>query len=64
MGAMERTGEMPRDDDGDNGVTCVWCDSRDVERIGEFGPGLMTEQWYCLACKSPFELVKKRGDLS
>jgi 1,2-phenylacetyl-CoA epoxidase catalytic subunit len=41
-------------------VTCPWCSSVDVERIGEFGPGLMTEQWMCLSCKSPFERIRKR----
>jgi hypothetical protein len=41
-------------------VTCVWCDSEDVERLADFGPGLMTEQWFCQACHSPFELVRKR----
>jgi 1,2-phenylacetyl-CoA epoxidase catalytic subunit len=44
-------------------VTCVWCGSVDTERLGEFGPGVMTEQWFCRACKSPFERVRKRGDL-
>ena len=42
-------------------MSCVWCASTDVERLAEFGPGLMTEQWYCNACRSPFELIKERG---
>ena len=41
-------------------MTCVWCDSQDVERLADFGPGLMTEQWFCRACHSPFEVVRKR----
>lgn len=41
-------------------MTCVWCGSKEVERIGEFGPGLMTEQWMCLGCRSPFEWIRKR----
>jgi 1,2-phenylacetyl-CoA epoxidase catalytic subunit len=41
-------------------VACPWCTSVEVERIGEFGPGLMTEQWMCLSCKSPFERIRKR----
>ncbi len=41
-------------------VACPWCSSVEVERIGEFGPGLMTEQWMCLSCKSPFERIRKR----
>jgi 1,2-phenylacetyl-CoA epoxidase catalytic subunit len=41
-------------------VACPWCSSVEVERLGEFGPGLMTEQWMCLSCKSPFERIRKR----
>ena len=41
-------------------VACPWCSSIEVERIGEFGPGLMTEQWMCRSCKSPFEWIRKR----
>lgn len=41
-------------------VACPWCSSVEVERLGEFGPGLMTEQWMCLSCKSPFEWIRKR----
>jgi hypothetical protein len=41
-------------------VSCIWCESTHVERIGEFGPGLMTEQWICLDCHSPFEWIRKR----
>jgi hypothetical protein len=61
MEPMEQS-RAPLDDgrDADRDVKCVWCGSRDVERLGEFGPGLMTEQWMCLACHSPFEWVRKR----
>ena len=41
-------------------MSCVWCESTNVERLGDFGPGLMTEQWICLDCHSPFEWVRKR----
>ncbi len=61
MGKLEQPGTPPRSDDGGSDVSCVWCSSTDVERLGEFGPGLMTEQWYCTACRSPFELIKERG---
>ena len=58
---MEQPG-APADERAGAGerVACPWCTSIDVERVGEFGPGLMTEQWICLACKSPFEWIKKR----
>jgi hypothetical protein len=58
---MEKPG-APADGDSRDGdvVTCTWCGSTNVERIGEFGPGLMTEQWMCLDCRSPFEWIRKR----
>jgi hypothetical protein len=58
---MERSGTPSDEGDGDgDAVTCVWCESTNVERLGEFGPGLMTEQWMCLECHSPFEWIRKR----
>jgi hypothetical protein len=51
---------MHDDPDARDLVTCIWCGSKEVERIGEFGPGLMTEQWMCLSCHSPFEWIRKR----
>jgi 1,2-phenylacetyl-CoA epoxidase catalytic subunit len=44
----------------DDVVACPWCTSAEVERLGEFGSGLMTEQWICRSCKSPFERIRKR----
>jgi hypothetical protein len=57
--------EQPRapkhgEPDADDVVTCVWCGSTKVERLGEFGPGLLTEQWMCLSCHAPFEWIRKR----
>ena len=61
MGAMEQPGAAADERTGDGeSVTCPWCGSVEVERLGEFGPGLMTEQWICLVCKSPFEWIRKR----
>jgi hypothetical protein len=58
---MEQTGAPPGGGSGDGDeVRCVWCRSPHVERIAEFGPGLMTEQWMCLDCHSPFEWIRKR----
>ena len=58
---MEQPG-TPSDGEPGTGdvVTCPWCESDNVERIGEFGPGLMTEQWMCLDCRSPFEWIRRR----
>jgi hypothetical protein len=41
-------------------VTCPWCDSGRVEQLGEWGPQLLTEQWMCLDCRSPFEWIRRR----
>ncbi len=62
MAELEQPGTAPRDGGERDDVSCVWCESCRVERLAEFGPGLMTEQWYCTACRSPFELIKDRGD--
>ncbi len=59
MERMEQAGAAAADSSGDR-VTCPWCESTDVERIGEFGPGLMTEQYFCRTCHSPFEWIRKR----
>jgi ring-1,2-phenylacetyl-CoA epoxidase subunit PaaD len=42
-------------------VSCPWCGSEEVERVGEVGPTVMTSQWICTACKSPFERIRRRG---
>ena len=42
-------------------MTCPWCGSREVERVGEVGPTTMTSQWICIACHSPFERIRRRG---
>lgn len=42
-------------------MKCPWCGSTEVERVSEFGPQLMTAQYQCLGCRSPFEVIRKRG---
>ncbi|HEV2872463.1 MAG TPA: hypothetical protein VG409_13720 [Actinomycetota bacterium] len=42
-------------------MSCPWCGSEAVERVGEVGPTVMTSQWICTACKSPFERIRRRG---
>jgi hypothetical protein len=61
MGDLEPPRETTGAGEGEPAVSCVWCGSEDVERLGDFGPGLMTEQWFCRACHSPFEVVRERG---
>ena len=57
MGGLEPAPASP----GDDGLTCPWCGSADVEQIGAYGSLLMTAQWYCNACHSPFERIRHRG---
>ena len=42
-------------------MTCPWCGAHDVEQIAPYGTLLMTAQWFCNACGSPFERVRHRG---
>ena len=42
-----------------DGLQCPWCGAADVERIGAFGAQLMSEQYLCRVCRSPFERVRK-----
>ncbi|MBF6589297.1 MAG: hypothetical protein IVW57_02050 [Ktedonobacterales bacterium] len=39
-------------------VACPFCRSPDVEPMALFGSHLMTEHYYCRACRTPFERVK------
>jgi DNA-directed RNA polymerase subunit RPC12/RpoP len=40
-------------------VRCPWCGSAEVERVGEFGPQLMTHAYLCRRCHSPFEVIRR-----
>lgn len=39
---------------------CPWCGSREVEELAAYGSLLMTAQWFCNACGSPFERIRYR----
>jgi DNA-directed RNA polymerase subunit RPC12/RpoP len=39
-------------------VRCPYCASRDTELFSLFGQQLLTVQYYCNACHTPFEYVK------
>lgn len=45
---------------GDDELTCPWCGSDDVHQLRELGSLLMTSQWFCEACGSPFERIRRR----
>jgi DNA-directed RNA polymerase subunit RPC12/RpoP len=39
-------------------VRCPFCDSADTELFSLFGQQLLTVQYYCNACRTPFERVR------
>jgi Zn finger protein HypA/HybF involved in hydrogenase expression len=39
-------------------VHCPFCGSADVDLISLFGQQLLTVQYYCSTCRTPFEKVK------
>jgi ring-1,2-phenylacetyl-CoA epoxidase subunit PaaC len=41
--------------------TCPWCGSGQVERVGMVAATVMTSQWICNACHSPFQRIRDRG---
>ena len=41
---------------------CPFCDSVDVERVGQWGGQIITAQWRCRACGSYFEAVREAFD--
>jgi hypothetical protein len=40
------------------GPPCPYCESRDTELLALFGQQLLTSQYYCNSCRTPFERVK------
>lgn len=53
MNADLATGQRP-----DAGPRCPFCGSAQVELLSLFGSQLLTDQYYCYACHTPFEHVK------
>ena len=43
-------------------MTCPFCDSPDVERVGQWGGQIITAQWRCSACRTYFEAVREDFD--
>ena len=39
-------------------VICPYCGSTDTEPFSLFGQQLLTMQYYCNACRTPFERIK------
>ncbi|HEY7124407.1 MAG TPA: hypothetical protein VH540_10685 [Ktedonobacterales bacterium] len=45
-------------------VICPFCHSSDTEFFSLFGSQLLTAQYYCRACHTPFEQVKGEAVLA
>jgi DNA-directed RNA polymerase subunit RPC12/RpoP len=39
-------------------VTCPYCNSNETELFSLFGQQLLTLQYYCNTCHTPFEYIK------
>ncbi|MGH2448796.1 MAG: hypothetical protein ACRDFS_09390 [Chloroflexota bacterium] len=39
-------------------ITCPFCHSTETELMSMFGQQLLTAQYYCRACRTPFERLK------
>jgi hypothetical protein len=39
-------------------LTCPFCDSPDVARVGQWGGQIITAQWRCHTCDTYFEAVR------
>ncbi len=44
---------------GKTAPRCPFCESGDVERVGQWGGQMITSQWRCVACGSYFEAVRE-----
>lgn len=45
-------------------VACPYCGSRETEVFSLFGSQLLTAQYYCRACHTPFEQIKNETVLA
>ncbi len=43
-------------------VACPFCGSAEVELLALFGSQLLTDQYYCRACRTPFEHLRADAD--
>ena len=50
--------------DAQPAVTCPFCGSTETEVFSLFGSQLITAQYYCRACHTPFEQVKNEAVLA
>ena len=61
MKRHDEHGDQPAAAPG-QGVACPFCGSADVELLALFGSQLLTDQYYCRACRTPFEHLRADAD--
>ena len=57
--APEPASRQPHDSMPPKSVGCPFCRSTDTELLSMFGAQLSTVQYYCRACRTPFEYMKQ-----
>lgn len=43
---------------------CPFCEGTETELVNPFGPQLSVSSYWCLTCRSPFEMMKWQGAVS
>ncbi|HEX6776896.1 MAG TPA: hypothetical protein VF099_01790 [Ktedonobacterales bacterium] len=51
-------------ENGQPAVACPYCGSTETEVFSLFGSQLLTAQYYCRACHTPFEQIKSEKVLA
>ncbi len=51
------------EDQAEKQVSCPYCSSTETELFSLFGQQLLTMQYYCNSCHTPFEYIKGDADL-
>lgn len=55
---LQESASAPKDTAHARVVVCPYCRSHDVALLAQFGAQLLTDQYYCNACHTPFEHVR------
>ncbi len=55
---MAERAVFPQSGDEGLSVTCPYCGSEETEFFSLFGAQLLTAQYYCRTCHTPFEQIK------
>ena len=61
---MSERAFSPQEADAGLSVICPYCGSVETEFFSLFGSQLLTAQYYCRACHTPFEQVKSAAALA